>query len=532
MKLFFKLIVLFLIGMPILQNACAEEMGRADTSIANMPANMFNLKYVQAKDVVEPIEKILSPKGRLEIFDLPGQESGSIFVQDIPERLEIISQLLKNLDKSSLPATKVTVNYSDASIVDVLRSLSEDTHINIIAGKDITGSVTVHLVDVPLEKALDEILLSNGYTYLQEDNILRVVPINSVPLPEAKPLATKVFVLKYCNAEDMKTILEKFITKEGVIQIFTKTSTSNSKIRPNTIIVKDKAEVVENIGNVIKSLDQESPQFLIEAKFLSVSLDDTDNKGIDWIINAALSGSSAPTTFPLPSKQLNAGIIPGGAPADIPGTFPAASSFPFASKEDFTFGAMNFTQTKAVLKMLESNTKVKIISSPRVSALDGEEAFINIGTNFPIPLYEHSQQTGVQYISGYQEVKIGIILKVTPYLSGDNRIMLNLHPEVSEITSYVGPNNERPVTSTKEVSTSVSVINGGTIIIGGLIKDTDTVVETHVPVLGKIPFFGAPFHYKSKVKSRNELLIFLTPHVITKETENEAPRAKAMEANQ
>lgn len=167
--------------------------------------------------------------------------------------------------------------------------------------------------------------------------------------------------------------------------------------------------------------------------------------------------------------------------------------------------------------MLEQKQKVKLVSAPRVVVLDGEEALINIGENYPIPLYEHSKDTGLLYISGYQETKIGIILRVTPHIIGDNKVMLNLHPEVSEISGYIGPNDERPVTSTKEVNTSVSVTNGDTILMGGMIKEQVTTNDNRVPLLGNVPLLGRLFSYKSKVFSRTELLIFLTPHIINKE---------------
>jgi type IV pilus assembly protein PilQ len=479
-----------------------------------LSTRMINLKYVTAEEAVAAIKKFLSPRGTVEVFELPNKSAVSLFVQDMPDRLAAIDKLIETVD-TPIPPINVTVNYSEASLVDVLRSLSADTKINIIAGKDVSGTVTVHLVDVPLDKALDAILLSNGFSYIREGTILRVVPVAELPVPQAEEMVTQVFTLKYANAEDLKATLEKIINKDGMVQIFSRSAVMTNKPRPNTIIVKDKPLVIKTIAAIIADVDKEPVQILIEAKFISVSLDDADKQGIDWAINAAVSGSRIPTTFPLTNNMGKGRLVPGVDPTDD--TFAQKNMFPYSTSEDFSFGALDFAQTGAVLKMLNSKTDTKIISSPRVSATDGEEALINVGVNYPIPMYERTADSGSQYISGYEEIKIGVILRVTPYTVGDNRIMLKLHPEVSEISGYTGPNNERPITSTKEVSTSVSVVSGSTIIIGGLMKEDITDNKNQVPFLGSIPFLGAPFRYKEKTTAKTELLIFLTPHIIRKD---------------
>jgi|GEM_PF-1695053 len=483
-----------------------------------LESRLFVLKYVKPKDVIDSVKKVLSERGGVETFDLPNKDSTSIYVHDFPDQLAKVEKLLQDLDVPVAPI-KVTVNFSNASLLDVLRSLSDDTHINIIAGKDVTGSVTVHLVDVPLERALNSILISNGYTYVKEDNVWRVIPIASTAKVEEEVLTTQVFVLKYANAEDLKEPLGKLISKNGLIQVFShsKDPSDKSKARSNKIIIRDNPEVLSNISSVIQDLDKESSQVLIEAKFINVQLDNSDEHGVDWAINASLNGSVAPTTFPLYNTYTNGHLIPKASATDT--NFNPKAMFPYATNSNFTFGSLDFSKTQAVLQMLEKTKKTQVISAPRVSTMDGEEAMINVGKNYPIPTYEHSSQTGVEYISGYQEEKVGIILRVTPYLVGENRIMLNLHPEVSDIFGFVGPNNERPVVSISEVSTNVSVVDGGTIIIGGMIRQEVDNVDSHVPLLGSIPFFGAPFHYKSKVTSKTELLIFLTPHIISKDSE-------------
>jgi general secretion pathway protein D len=186
-------------------------------------------------------------------------------------------------------------------------------------------------------------------------------------------------------------------------------------------------------------------------------------------------------------------------------------------------GSISFSDFTATLHALDSKSKLKLIATPQVAARSGETAQIIIGDKIPIPTYERSKETGSMEVTGYEYENVGILLKVIPFVNSDNSVTLNIHPEVSEITGYTGPNDERPIVSTREITTVFSVADGETIVLGGLKKQTSSTSVSKVPFLGNIPLLGrALFTYKDDSDERKELLLFITPHVLDNPKKGEA----------
>lgn len=180
----------------------------------------------------------------------------------------------------------------------------------------------------------------------------------------------------------------------------------------------------------------------------------------------------------------------------------------------FTLGSISYSNFSATLKALNTKTETTLIASPSIATLDGEEANIIIGDKVPIPTYERNAETGSLEITGYEEVNVGVLLAVTPIINNDNTITMKVHPEVSEITGYTGPNNERPVISTREVTTLFTVENGKTMVLGGLTRELVVNTTRKVPFLGDIPLLGKVFTYRDDSNQRRELLIFITPRIL------------------
>ena len=269
------------------------------------------------------------------------------------------------------------------------------------------------------------------------------------------------------------------------------------------LIVTDVEKNIESIQKVIEKLDKRIAQVIIEAKFCEVTLEDDLEFGIDWVMQASIRGATAPTTAPWRNSGLN--IL--GRPSDF--------SVP---EGELTLGAISFNDFTATVKALDTKSTVNLVASPRLSTRDGEEAEIIIGDIIPIPTYERNESTGSIEITGYEDESVGTLLRVTPMINNDNTITLIIHPEVSEITSYTGPNNERPIVSTREVTTSFTVENGKTFVLGGLMKETVSNVIHQVPIFGHlfggIPLLGKIFRYQDDSKDTKELLIFITPTIV------------------
>ncbi len=394
----------------------------------------------------------------------------------------------------------VTLDLRDADIRNVLRILAYKSGINIVAGPEVVGLITIQLKDVPWQRALDVILSTYGYGYDRKGNIITVTTIENLKkrredaqlLAEQEPLATRTFTLNYAKASVVIASIEKMKTERGSI---------NFDERTNTLIVRDTSGNVDLIGEVIATLDTTTPQVLIEAKVIETTLTNTENLGIDWVLKATLSGTKRPNVFPFTPHSSNKYL-----PTDIPA---AASS-------EFTYGTINFNQFQAVLELLKSRSDTDILSNPRIVTLDNQKAKITVGTQYPIPTYTYNEQQARLQVSGWEYKDIGIIFEVTPHVNQAGYVTLDIEPTVTDILDFVTvENTQLPRLSNETAKTQVMIKTGETLVIAGLIKDKLTDTKKKVPLLGDIPVLGRLFQKSEETKTKTDLIIFLTPHVIT-----------------
>lgn len=394
--------------------------------------------------------------------------------------------------KKQKDTPKVNIDFTDVPLSEILATIAQNTDLNIIGGEEASEKITVHLKDVPLDILFDIILKSTDFGYIKEGKIIRIVPKADLPV------RTAVFELQFASAENIMEAVAHLLTQKGKIKSFSSFSQSTPT---NIVVVTDVVQSIYAIRALIEKLDKKVKQVMIEVKFCEVTIDKDDELGIDWVIRASITGSRGNTTFPLgrlgeriPERPYGLGVSPG----------------------NLTTGTVSFSEFSATLAALDTKTRVKLIATPQIAARSGQVAQLIIGDKIPIPLYERSAETGSMEVTGYEFENVGIVLKVIPFVNNDNTVTLNIHPEVSEITGEaVGPNSERPIVSTREISTVFTVADGETIVLGGLKRQSVTTTENKVPFLGNIPFLGrAFFTYKGNIDDRKELLLFITPRVI------------------
>lgn len=439
-------------------------------------------------------------------------------------------------EKKTTPGN-VTIDFKDADILNVLRILSIKSGVNIVAGKDVEGTVTIRLVDVPWEKALDVVLKTYGFAYEREENIIRVATVENLG---QEPLKTEVFSISYAKAEEVAESIKEIVSARGSVR---------ADERSNTIIVTDIPTNIYKIEQVVTKLDESTPQVYIEARVIETTLADNEKLGIDWTVQATASGSKRPTTVPFrtwgstkdmyPVPKYSAEIekeaefkeAAGGrtiVTSDFPFkhdlvNFPSDpfrfGSFPMVGADYFTFGTLDFSSFQAVLYMLDQRSDTKIISNPRTVTMDNQEAVIHVGEDYNIPTYERNESTGSMEITGYETKKIGITLTVTPHVNVQKEIVVDLSPEVSSFLRFDNYGNvQAPVFSTRNVTTQVMVKDGETIAIGGLLKEQTVKTRHKVPFLGDIPFLGHLFRYSADTIDTRDLLIFVTVKLVeTKE---------------
>ncbi|MDD2703657.1 MAG: secretin N-terminal domain-containing protein [Candidatus Omnitrophica bacterium] len=421
--------------------------------------------------------------------------------------------------------------FRETDIKDILRQLAKQYNLNIVFSEQVRGLVTVELNNVSIEQAMDAVITVNGFVYNKKENVYKVTTQEEAGR-EGKQ--TKLFKLNNADSARLKETLSKILSSDGSCE---------ADGRSNSLLVTDSAAVINKIENMMPSLDEITPQVLIEAKFIETSLTNTETLGIDWTTTISASGASRPTAFPF--DALKGGSLEKYLPQDAPSSSESTSgstgtgngmttttvsdfptsypySFPYATKDSFTFGTLDFTGLKAVFDCLKKRSNTKLVANPRVVTLNSQEATINVGKVLSLPKYERNDTTGNMEISGWESMPVGVTLVVTPQISPDGHIRLKLRPEVSSLTGYASTRdgvNEGPITSSRKVSTEVQILDGETVVIGGLVKEESLSLVKKVPLLGDIPVLGYLFKTKQEGSTgspneKTDLLIFVTARII------------------
>lgn len=422
----------------------------------------------------------------------------------------------------------VSIDFRDADIKDVLKILSLKSGLNIVAAPDVTGAVTIELNNVPWQKALDVILSTYGYGYDRNGNIITVMTVenlkkyreNQVSLQAQEALVSKTIVLAYGKAADVLQIINKMISPRGFI---------NYDDRTNAIIIRDLTRNVELIEEVIKSIDTITPQIMIETKVIETDANNTDTLGIDWVPQVSFQGAALPVSMPFLNNSSRMGLFTKNKGNNYIPTLVPPSSGP-----SFTYGSINASTMTATLQALSSHQGTKILSSPRVVTLDNQKVTFNVGVKYPLPNYTFNPQTGAQQINGFTYTPIGINFELTPHVNNAGFITLDVHPQISSInqmvtlqaaTSTSGP-VQIPEINNQETVNRVMVENGRTLVIAGLITDNKVVTRHYIPFLGNIPWLGKLLFGNTSTRYiRQELLIFMTPHVITVDNKSQSAAA-------
>ncbi len=425
-----------------------------------------------------------------------------------PERE--LEQLQEKLARGRL----ISLDVFDAEIGNVLRMLGRQSGVNIVAGSNVTGKITVSLHNVTLDEALDNILKANGYTYVIDGDVIRVKKVDDLGLGE---MVTKVYRLRYIDARALREAIAEVTSKNAKVMVFSTRFRSEARPaagiaqkkvkttaqpgltttggRSSVLIVTDLVENIRHVDKIVEALDVPPPQVMIEAKLIELTPGETGKLGIDWTkaITVGLYGE----------QQLPSGAIQ---------SYGARTNLPYGKISYATLTASEFA---AVLNFLRENTNSKLISNPRIIAADNEESVISVGETFPVPQINRGVG-GQGDIVTFQYKDVNISLRVTPHVSGDRTITMFVNPVIEEVTGEVViDRNRAPITSKRSVQTVVTVKDGETIVIGGLIKENKVETVSKIWLLGDIPLIGNLFRNKKIERKQTDLLIFLTPHILS-----------------
>ena len=460
-------------------------------------------------DIPETMTAMGSTDGHIEI-----NEDGQTIIEYEANETAGVNGMFPAVSQNAIAAKaqgqRISLELKNTDILDVLRLIADVSKLNIIASDDVNGSVTVRLLNVPWQQALDIILRSKGLGKERQGNIIRVAPlavlqreremrINQIKAQrELEPLSVRLIPISYSAAGDLVQKVQDLLTLRGSV---------NFDDRTNVIIVKDIDEVLSKAESLVAKLDLQTPQVMIEAKIVESDVNNKWDVGIQWggyYVASQATGNSTGLNFP--------------SGFGINGTENAASNYvvnlpsPAANSGlGFTFGNINNTAVLNLrLSAAEATGKVRILSSPRISTLDNKEAVISQGLNIPI-IALSIKGTPVSKF-----VKAALELKVTPHITADGSIIMNVEISKQEADfSRVNALGD-PAIIDKEAKTEVLVRTGETTVIGGIFTKKTAVVDQGTPGFSKIPVLGWLFKSRTSESQRTELLIFVTPRIINR----------------
>ena len=421
-------------------------------------------------------------------------------------------------------AALISVDFKDADIRQVLRIISLKSGVDIVAGADVEGLVTIKLTNVPWEEALDIILRTYGFTYERKGNIVRVLTVDAI---EREALATEVFPLNYATAKEVPDVIKEMLSERGRVKFDERT---------NTIIVTDIPSNLFQIKTVIERLDQRTPQVLIMTKIVETRLSKDENLGIDWenVLNYSVTQTIPDIDNTFPFKA--------GSSLGSPGRFFGTDRAATRTGQAVDIGTLGLENLSLTLNYLQKRTDTKILSNPTISVLNNQEAKIHVGQEYPIPNYSIDPTTGNTTISGYTAKDTGTVLTVTPHVNPSAEIVVDLKPEIvtadSTGISYqtgTGTSVSLPLFTIQTAETQVRIQSGETIAIGGLVKTSEQHIDTKVPLLGDIPIVGTLFRNNrwysgGSDPNKQDLLIFLTVTLQNDERKKEAAAVAAAPA--
>jgi len=414
---------------------------------------------------------------------------------------------------------RISLDFKDAELANVFRIIAEVSNLNIITTDDVKGRVSVRLINVPWDQALDIVLKSKSLGATQEGNILRIAPLSTLRAEDKARLDAKKDVEKlkaslegvvetipvnYGKASDLKAKITDLLSEGGKVQIDDRT---------NTIIIRDLRKNVDDVKELIGKLDTATPQVLIEARIVEVDTSFTRELGVQW--GGTYKSDGSPTVAVTGIQDTSGVFIPGqGLLATRPFT-PAvppnyAVNLPAAvgagSGGGITFGILSDSlRLDLSLSALEASGKGKVVSSPKVVTIDNKEAMIEQGTQIPYSTVSASG-TNTEFVDAT------LSLKVTPHITPEGSVIMKLEAK-NDSPGETSPNGQ-PAINKKKATTEILVRDGETAVIGGILQVTRVENEDAVPWLSKIPILGFFFKKDRNTASNRELLIFVTPKIL------------------
>uniref|UniRef100_E6XHV2 Type IV pilus secretin PilQ n=1 Tax=Shewanella putrefaciens (strain 200) TaxID=399804 RepID=E6XHV2_SHEP2 len=499
--------------------ANVEQIGaKLEIKLFNTDINNDLLYVMDVQDFSTPVKSFETFKEDLTtriLVDISGNYDFNYKQEDNIFRLSInkVERVAATKEIKKYNGRTLSLNFQNISVRTVLQIIADYNNFNLVTSDTVEGNITLRLDDVPWDQALDLILQTKGLDKRIEGNILMVAPSEELAIRESQnlknkqevkelaPLYSEYLQINYAKAIDIAELLKSadssLLSPRGSVAVDERT---------NTVLVKDTAEIIENIHRLVEVLDIPIRQVLIESRMVTVKDNVSEDLGIRWGItdqqgNKGSSGSLEG------AQDIANGIVPSIGDrlnVNLPAQVDSAASIAFhvAKLADGTILDLE-------LSALEQENKGEIIASPRITTSNQKAAYIEQGIEIP---YVQSTSSGATSVTFKKAV---LSLRVTPQITPDNRVILDLEitqdSEGKTVPTSTGP---AVAIDTQRIGTQVLVNNGETIVLGGIYQQNLISRVSKVPVLGDIPLVGFLFRNTTDKNERQELLIFVTPKIV------------------
>ncbi len=374
----------------------------------------------------------------------------------------------------------ISLDVQNADIRTVLRAFSDVAGVNIVTTPNVKGNVTFSVKNVPWKEAFKSLLDAYSLAYTEQKNIITVMTQDEYSkVRDVSGLEMKIFRIKYLKASDVAPVVEGLLSSRGKMKVEAST---------NSLVITDLPDNIYKIENFLSGMDKPARQVQIQVKVVEVDYDAARSLGINWVV----------------AKN---------HPSDRVGVRLSNDASIAGAKTNLSIGTIiNGISIDNVLQALENESKANIISAPSIMVADNNKAKIVSGKKVPVVTKDISGNTVVQFFDA------AIKLEVTPHITPDGNIAMELHPQVSDIAGY-SPSGQ-PIISNQEAETKLTIKDGETIVLGGVVKETKRKGNAGFPFLRKIPVLNLLFASNEKATSKVELMVFVTPRIVGDEVMN------------
>jgi len=486
-----------------------------------------------------------APESKKEEKPIPESEKRETAAEEKPiprppetKKTEEVKKVFgEGTQQKAYTGTKLSLDFKDADIKNILRLIAEVSNLNIIVADEVTGKITMRLVDVPWDQALDIILQSKNLDKRQVGNVVRIAPVETLRKEDQarleeqrskeklEPLVNELIPVNYATAKEIMPQVKSVLSERGDVKVDDRT---------NTLIIKDISRTLPAVRNLVKALDTRTPMVLIEARIVEANLTFQNELGVQWgfliggknaraggggltSVTSTVTGSPSGTGTPDTTSVTRTGSgLFGTVVNDVvnlaanPRTGLGAGGAGTAGLISALFQRGTIQELDVTLSAHEFKGDVKIISSPKIATLDNKEASIEQGIRFPYLVLTTEGTVSTNFIDA------DIKLTVTPHVTNDGTIKLMIKVKKDAPSNAVVVQGT-PSIDKKEAISEVLIRDGAVAAIAGLYTIDKEVQGEGIPLFNKIPLLGWLFKSENKQDNRQDLLIFISPKILKDE---------------